>query len=831
MNNRLTIAAAVAVILASTSEWVLINGGGWLAASIGAVIAVALAGTLTRLAPTHAAIGATVLATLACVPLLTDKTLYLKVAGLIVIGCCAASASRLRPLRPVADLVTYLAALLLYLNLTLSSGKSFALLVPTAKSLHHLVTLANNGGNLAKNSPPVAGTAGVILLAAASIGLAAIVVDVIAVRMRKPAIAGLPLLVIYMAPIATAAKTGGPGSVITFVLAAIGYLGLLASDGRHRLRGWGRIVTVWHYAGEDERLGGADIRGLAATGRRIGFAALCAAIVAPLLLPTLGLHRLFGPDGHGDRRVAVGLPNPIDQMHALLTQATDAPVLSYKSTSALGEYLQVYVLNYDAPKGIWKIVPPSPSITIGQKALLAAPGLSTAYTQQTTTIKLDHLVGASAGYNFPVFFLPVPYWPLVLNLAGAWSESYNSLMVYSGNADHSGMSYSVTNGQPVLTKALEASTRPVPAAITKNYLSFQSSVTPQLATIARQITKNATTPFQKAVALQDYFQSGKFTYTLRAINLPNTARGLLDFLTRDRQGFCEQFAFAMAVLARLVGIPSRIAIGYTSGTKHSGGIWKVTTADAHSWPELYFPKLGWLRFEPTPGGPHGQGTASPPNYAQPGGSSGPSNIAPPPPTKGGITETIRNGTHVKAPPLDRVGKVTPIRLPKARTPAPIGQILLGVLALLLLLGAVPGTARIVGRRRRWRAAVDDPTLARAAWLEVCDDLNDFGLTHRPSESPRATARRVSLDTDIDESARQAISRIATVVEQCRYAPTPARADGIRADVTQVRRSLARSAGWVQRLRARLIPASVVGPMFDTARQGLGQRTGWLPSPT
>src|SRR5215469_3891850 len=132
MNHRLTVAAAVAVILASASEWVLISGAGWLAASIGAVIVVALAGTLTRLAPTQAAIGATVLAALASAPLLFDGPVYLKLAGVLIIGCCAASASRVRVLRPVADLVTYLAALLLYLNLTLSSGKSFAVLIPTA---------------------------------------------------------------------------------------------------------------------------------------------------------------------------------------------------------------------------------------------------------------------------------------------------------------------------------------------------------------------------------------------------------------------------------------------------------------------------------------------------------------------------------------------------------------------------------------------------------------------------------------------------------------------------------------------------------------------------
>src|SRR6202000_657566 len=122
--------------------------------------------------------------------------------------------------------------------------------------------------------------------------------------MRRPAIAGLPLLVIFMAPIATAAKADGPGSIITFLLAATGYLALLASDGRHRLRGWGKIVTVWHYSGEDDRLGAADIRGLAAPGRRIGLAAVCAAIVAPFLLPSLNLHKLFASHSGGAKTVA-----------------------------------------------------------------------------------------------------------------------------------------------------------------------------------------------------------------------------------------------------------------------------------------------------------------------------------------------------------------------------------------------------------------------------------------------------------------------------------------------------------------------------------------------
>src|SRR5579863_3142180 len=365
MNHRLTIAAAVAVILASVSEFVLIHGGNWLFAAIGAVIVVALAGTLTRMAPNHLAIGSTVIAVIACAPLLTDRSLFLKAAGLVIIGCCAASATRIRAFRPIADVVTYLGALLLYLNLTMAHKLSWAVLVPTAKSLHSLAHLASNGMAQAKFSPPVTGTHGVILLAAGSIGLTAIVVDVISVRLDKPAIAGLPLLVLYMAPIATAAKTSGLGNVVTFLLAATGYLGLLASDGRNRLRGWGRVVTVWHYSGEDERLGGADIRGLAATGRRIGMAAVCAAIVAPLLLPSLNLHRLFQKGDGKPNIVSTTLPDPVDELKGLLNQPGHRAVLSYRTgpgRNDAGEYLGVYTLNYDPSSDIWKLITPTKTI-------------------------------------------------------------------------------------------------------------------------------------------------------------------------------------------------------------------------------------------------------------------------------------------------------------------------------------------------------------------------------------------------------------------------------------------------------------------------------------
>lgn len=838
MNHRLTIAAAVAVILTSLSEWVLIGQASWLFASMGAVIIIALAGTLTRLAPLHAAIGATALAALVSVPLLAAPSIWLKVLGALLIAICAASATRLRFLVPVADAVTYLAALLLYLNLILSHAKSVGLLVPTARSLHHLGKLVNGGMLMAKQPPPVESTPGIVLLAAASIGLAAIVVDILAVRMRKPAIAGLPLLVIFMAPIATAARATGPGSIITFLLAATGYLGLLASDGRHRLRGWGRIITVWHYAGEDDRLGGADIRGLAATGRRIGLAAVCAAIVAPLLLPSLNVHRLFARHTGGVHRVAVGLPLPLVQLSKLLTSPTNAHVLTYRTAAnSPGQYLQVYALNYDSSKNIWSLITPTKPIAVGVTPLRSPAGISpTVHISKTTAqVQLGNVNGAGAGFASSIFFLPVPYFPTQLSIGDSWNASLSTGMIYSGSGNHAYMKYTVTGGQADITPADEAAANGTPpTSITKLYGSFKSPVSAQLLKIANRITKNSNTQFAKAQALENYFQHGGFTYTIKT-NLTGSPRALLRFLTTDKRGFCEQFAFAMAALARLAGIPSRIAVGYTSGTEAQAGVWKVTTADAHAWPELYFSGLGWVRFEPTPGGSAGQGTAVQPSYGSPakvsttGPKTGPNPIGT---TKSSDKTDPGSIIHHVNAPGQGAGPIGEDSNPGgAKTPPPIGQIALALLIVLLIGAVIPGVARGVTRRRRWHKAADDTTLANAAWQEICADLDDYGIARRASESPRAIAHRLSTDVGLDEDARQAVRRIATVVEICRYAPTPVTADGVRADVTQVRRSLARSSTWMIRLKAKLLPASTIVPFAENLRQNLGQVTGWMPSAT
>ena len=68
----------------------------------------------------------------------------------------------------------------------------------------------------------------------------------------------------------------------------------------------------------------------------------------------------------------------------------------------------------------------------------------------------------------------------------------------------------------------------------------------------------------------------------------------------DRVGYCEQFAASMAIMARVIGIPSRVAVGFLEPDKATNGSWEFSAHDLHAWPELYFPGSGWVRFEPTP---------------------------------------------------------------------------------------------------------------------------------------------------------------------------------------------------------------------------------------
>jgi transglutaminase-like putative cysteine protease len=117
--------------------------------------------------------------------------------------------------------------------------------------------------------------------------------------------------------------------------------------------------------------------------------------------------------------------------------------------------------------------------------------------------------------------------------------------------------------------------------------------------VAHRVAGRARTPYEAVLALESWLrQTGGFTYD----ETPPRSRvaPLVDFVTRTKAGYCQHFAGAMAVMLRLLGIPSRVAVGFTSGT-NADGTWVVTDHDAHAWVEVWFSGVGWIPFDPTPG--------------------------------------------------------------------------------------------------------------------------------------------------------------------------------------------------------------------------------------
>ncbi len=872
MNPRLTLTAAAAVILASVSVYPLIQGGAWFWAGVGAVITAAAAGTLTRLPTLQAAVAATVLALIAASPLLANPAWSWKVLGAVIVAAAAASRARIRVLQVLGGLITYVAALLIYLNVAFAAGHSFAGIVPTTTSVRHLWSLASQGLAERAYAPPVPGNLGITLLAAGGIGLIAAATDLIAVRLRSPAIAGLPLLALYSVRITTNARQGGVGATMVFCLGLIGYLALLAADGRDRLRIWGRLVTVWQNSIDEptEAARAPDTRALAASGRRIGLAAACIALAFPLLIPGVRVHDLFasGGSGTGPGGKRINLPNPLVQMNGQLRASRPQTVLTYHTDASKPQeqYLQVYVLNYDAATGKWGLVVPQAqaSTQVGSGPLRAAPGVVRGIPETTSKTRVKLATGVT-GYSSKLAVLPLPYAPARLQVAGGWQEDNSTLMVYSVTEQLSGLSYTVTSTQPDPESRELGLPTSDPESIAGSYLSFPSGHHQELAKLARKITKHARTPIDKGAALQGYFTSGDFKYNLN-VKLPDNLAGLTSFLQK-KQGYCQQFAFAMAALARLAGIPSRIAVGYTAGSE-AHGTWKVTTADAHAWPELYIRGAGWLRFEPTPGGTTGQGTAIQPDYAPAPRTHG---ITPGATTSPGAG--ARLGSTAGPPNIAKIQKLGEGFAGGAARAAPrhsiVRQVLLAVVIVLGLALITPMAARWLVRRRRLRllgrpdrrhpagprlgprsrrlddlsldaqrldvqrldarrldAQKLDAELAHAAWRELRDNLADYGLARRASESPRALAGRVAATLRLDPAARRALDRIVWAEERARYATVPLGPETLRADTATVRRALSREADWVVRCRAWLLPTSTLTPI----RQGLQQSLdvfGWM----
>ena len=332
----------------------------------------------------------------------------------------------------------------------------------------------------------------------------------------------------------------------------------------------------------------------------------------------------------------------------------------------------------------------------------------------------------------------------------------DSATLVVNDENHQGLDYAVTSS---LVGASPTTLRQAPPVDTRDpviaqNLQLPSTFAPRISDEAKRIVADAhaTTEYDKALALQNYFRDPKrFTYD-QNVNLSESTNAMEDFLFNVRRGFCEQFAGTYAAMARAVGLPTRVAVGFQPGAVVKQGTnadgsqvltYSVTTKEAHAWPEVYFPEVGWIAFEPTPGhydydspgDPNGTRVNAPPYVAGGGtGTSGTGSTTTVAPT----TVPPNNGSSGSAgqkPPPGRLDINTPSATGAEKHDG--GAVSLWILIPAILVAALALAVAMIAllqRSRRWRRAHAPTTRARVAgaWTQATEDLARRDIRRRPA---------------------------------------------------------------------------------------------------
>ncbi|MET9773854.1 DUF3488 and transglutaminase-like domain-containing protein [Streptomyces sp. NPDC006367] len=749
---------------------------------------------------------ATLSAACALLPLVDPAVWIFQAAVMLAVqtgvGAGARRVPLARPLTVAAQAVTGL----LLLTWVFARQQALAGLIPGPEAFRHFAELLRQGGDdIARYAIPAPlESDGIRLMLVGGVLVIGLLVDALAVTFRSAAPAGLPLLALYSV---AAGLSDGGADWLWFLLAAAGYLMLLLAEGRDRLSQWGRV-----FGGAPRSRGAGADRAVAPvrTGRRIGALALGVALVVPLALPAMDGGLLDGARGGTGSGTGgngtISAVNPLVSLRDSLNVDEDRQVLSVKTDAEDLSDLYLRIVSLDEFDGsTWK--PSKRRITAVPAGPFPSPaglGPDVERTETETTV--------SAADWYAQDWLPMPYPPSGVRIGGNWRyEPVGMTLVGDHGQNTRGLTYEVRSLDVRPTAEQLASAPQPPAALQREYTELPDSLPAVVSQTARDVTEGAANPYEQAVRLQEYFAvNGGFEYDTQ-VEVGGGSQAIARFL-EDKQGFCVHFSFAMAAMARSLGIPARVAVGFAPGTPQADGSVAVGLRDAHAWPELYFEGVGWTRFEPTPT------RGSIPAYTV---ENTPGNAVPDPvlPSREATTEpSAAPSAGESCPPQERrlgacpsestaAVAVTDDRGPKWYT---VLAWVLGGLAVLLL-PLAPMLWRLRARSVRLgahgRGEEDTAPHVLAVWEELTDTAWDFGIPPQESQTPRRAAARIARLGQLEPDAEAAVHRVADAVEQVLYAPRPRLAAGLAEDVRRVSAGLRGTVSRTTRLRARFAPRS------------------------
>ena len=439
-------------------------------------------------------------------------------------------------------------------------------LIPNARAVREARALVDGAWDqIMQSTVPAPATPELAFLVAVSLGLIALIVDFLVCEVEAPALVALPLLCLYSVP-ASINEALLPWQA--FALPAAGYAALVAVAGHP-----GRRVGL--------RAGvGVAVAGGVALVLAVGASVLVADAITEV--GTAGRLDRSGQGGGGN----IGL-SAFASLHGDLVRGDSQDVVRVTGLPQ-PDYLRTTALEgWNAEQGFGLVDPQDGARDAGSP--IDVTPLARNPAAQPATVDVQVL-------NFSDRFVPMYQGTyLITGLTDGYSYNPELGSVFQDAATRpQDYRLSISAGA-VSQEALRQDT-----VTPTDTLTATDGVSSTAVALAQQVTADAATPFDRALALTEYFtdDANGFVYDLQ-VPVGNSGDLLTDFLTNKR-GYCEQYAAAMAIMLRTLDIPARVAIGFTQGEPDPAGGFVVDSHDAHAWVEVRFDGAGWVRFDPTP---------------------------------------------------------------------------------------------------------------------------------------------------------------------------------------------------------------------------------------
>lgn len=684
------------------------------------------------------------------------------------------------------------------------SGTSFAAVVPTSATIDQLSFDLRDAQNVFESlKAPVPAVTGFLVVSSVAFWVVAASADWAAFRLRSPGQALVPAVTVLVFVSLLGIEDGRVRSTATLLVC--GLLFVLAHRSAERA-----LAGTW--------LDEGPTRGFTAimtAGLVVGVLASLVGVIGGPMVPGADEEPLVElGDASRESNKPLEVISPLVQIQPRLVDQSDVALFTVESTERA--WWRIAALD-EFDGSLWRS---QGKFSSANDTLPVSYPSSIGGTTVTQTFDLSDL----NVLWMPAAYLPTSFDNLTETGVNYEAESATLIVDSDDQATSDGLVYRVVSQIPNFDSAtLQRLGSSEPVGIDPKYLALPSDFSPVVRAEAERIVAGLTDRHSQALALQNYFRTN-FTYDLDVAK-GHDIRRLEDFLTIQR-GYCEQFAGTFAAMARAIGLPSRVATGFTTGDRdpENPDQFIVRGKHAHAWPEVYIDGAGWIAYHPTPGRgapntvdytgvPEAQDSFTPPATETP-----PEEAAEQPAEAAGAAPTP---TPVPTPSADSERpQLEPEPVPEPERPVITRwtvTTLLALAAFFLWIFGVPALKRHRRRSRVARAGDDTRKLIALSWSATVDRLEMVGLGPDHGETLHEYSARMVADSNGPGPDFASLTELAVEAAYRPDGPRAASVDAAQQLARRVEATMLNRQSWAARNVHEIDPRPLLGTDQVAAR--------------